>query len=104
MIEVPSAVLRKAKMSDAVAIQRLVTIFALRDEMLHRSLDEVIESLRNFFVVEVDEPVPLAAPALDENELPMLSGAARLELPDPEPAAGTGSIVACGALQMGWGN
>jgi amino-acid N-acetyltransferase len=69
MVEVSTATLRKAKMADAPAIQRLITIFASRDEMLHRSLGEVYESIRNFFVVE------------DE-----------------------GSVVACGALQISWGN
>lgn len=52
MVEGPTAMLRKAKMADAPAIQRLITLFASRDEMLHRSLGEVYESIRNFFVVE----------------------------------------------------
>ena len=69
MVEAPQATLRKAKMSDAPAIQRLITHFASRDEMLHRSLGEVYESIRNFFVVEE-----------------------------------AGTIVACGALQISWGN
>jgi amino-acid N-acetyltransferase len=51
-VEASTAVLRKAKMADAPAIQRLITLFASRDEMLHRSLGEVYESIRNFFVVE----------------------------------------------------
>ena len=69
MIEAPAAILRKAKMADAPAIQRLITLFASRDEMLHRGLGEVYENLRNFFVVEAE-----------------------------------GKIVACGALQISWGN
>ena len=56
-------------MGDAPAIQRLITLFAARGEMLHRSLGEVYENIRNFFVVEEE-----------------------------------GSIVACGALQISWGN
>ena len=56
-------------MADAPAIQRLITIYASRDEMLHRSLGETYENIRNFFVVEDD-----------------------------------GAIVACGALQISWGN
>jgi amino-acid N-acetyltransferase len=56
-------------MADAPAIQRLITRFAARDEMLHRSLGEVYENIRNFFVVEEG-----------------------------------GSIVACGALQISWGD
>jgi amino-acid N-acetyltransferase len=69
MVEAPAATLRKARMADAPAIQRLITRFADRDEMLHRSLGEVYESIRNFFVVEEE-----------------------------------GSLVACGALQVTWGN
>jgi len=69
MVEAPAANLRKAKMGDAPAIQRLITLFASRDEMLHRSLGEVYENIRNFFVVEEE-----------------------------------GGIVACGALQISWGN
>jgi amino-acid N-acetyltransferase len=69
MIETAPTTLRKAKMADAPAIQRLITIFAARDEMLHRSLGEIYESIRNFFVVEDG-----------------------------------GVIVACGALQISWGN
>jgi amino-acid N-acetyltransferase len=69
VIESASAILRKAKMADAPAIQRLITRFAARDEMLHRSLGEVYESIRNFFVVEEG-----------------------------------GSLVACGALQISWGD
>ncbi len=69
MTETASATLRKAKMADAPAIQRLITLFAARDEMLHRSLGEIYENIRNFFVVEED-----------------------------------GALVACGALQVSWGN
>src|SRR5260370_29141215 len=52
MVEAPPDTLRKAKMADAPTIQRLITLFASRDEMLHRSLGEVYENIRNFFVVE----------------------------------------------------
>ena len=52
MVEASTVVLRKAKMSDAPAIQRLITFFANRDEMLHRTLGETYENIRNFFVVE----------------------------------------------------
>jgi amino-acid N-acetyltransferase len=52
MVEAPVTTLRKAKVADAADIQRLITFYALRGEMLHRSLGEVYESLRNFFVVE----------------------------------------------------
>jgi amino-acid N-acetyltransferase len=91
-------------MSDAAAIQRLITIFAARDEMLHRSLDEVVESLRNFFVVEVDEPLLDVSPRSDRFDLPILTGRAPAELPKITAEAAGGSIVACGALQIGWGD
>lgn len=52
MIETPPATLRKAKMADAPAIQRLITLYASRGEMLHRTLGETYENIRNFFVVE----------------------------------------------------
>ena len=63
------AMLRKARMADAPAILRLITLFAARGEMLHRSLGEIYENIRNFFVIEEEE-----------------------------------AIVACGALQVTWGN
>ena len=44
-------------MGDAPAIQSLITRFASRGEMLHRSLGEIYENLRNFFVVEEAEMV-----------------------------------------------
>lgn len=46
------SLVRRARVGDAVAIQRLVTVFAERDEMLHRSLGEIYENIRDFFVVE----------------------------------------------------
>lgn len=41
---------RRARVGDAVEIQRLITAFAHRDEMLHRSLGEVYENIRDFYV------------------------------------------------------
>jgi amino-acid N-acetyltransferase len=104
MIDAPSAVLRKAKMSDAAAIQRLITIFALRDEMLHRSLDEVYENIRNFFVVEVEEPVPAVDAGVSGRELTVLTGTAAMRLSDVPASSAGANIAACGALQIGWGN
>jgi amino-acid N-acetyltransferase len=46
------AVLRRARVTDAAAIQQLIALFADRDEMLHRSLGEIYENIRDFFVVE----------------------------------------------------
>jgi amino-acid N-acetyltransferase len=39
-------------MADAARIQALVIPFADRDEMLHRSLSEIHENIRDYFVVE----------------------------------------------------
>ena len=44
--------LRKAKIGDVPAIQRLVNHFADRGEMLPRSLSEIYENLRDYLVVE----------------------------------------------------
>lgn len=46
------AQIRKARTSDVPAMQRLVNFFADRGEMLHRSLAQFYENLRDFFVVE----------------------------------------------------
>jgi amino-acid N-acetyltransferase len=43
---------RKARLSDAPIIQHLIEPFAARDEMLHRSLGEICESIRDFVVAE----------------------------------------------------
>src|SRR5438309_4443484 len=47
-------VIRKARVTDAAAIRRLVGTFAERDEMLPRSLGEIYENIRDFFVAEDD--------------------------------------------------
>ena len=49
----PQLRLRKATVGDVPQIQRLIKTFADRDEMLHRSHNELLETLRDFFVVEV---------------------------------------------------
>lgn len=46
--------LRKAKTTDAKEIQSLVNSFADRGEMLHRSLNELYENVRDYFVIEAD--------------------------------------------------
>ena len=45
-------VLRKARTSDALAMQGLINGFADKGAMLHRSLSELYENIRDFFVVE----------------------------------------------------
>jgi amino-acid N-acetyltransferase len=52
---IETGLVRKARVTDAAAIQRLIAVFAERDEMLHRSLGEIYENIRDFFVVEEEE-------------------------------------------------
>jgi amino-acid N-acetyltransferase len=47
-----TSLVRRARVADAGEIQRLVNFFAGRDEMLHRSLGEVYENIRDFYVAE----------------------------------------------------
>lgn len=46
-----AVVVRKARTSDAIAMQRLINGYADRGAMLHRSLSELYENIRDFFVV-----------------------------------------------------
>ena len=46
--------LRKAQIQDVKDIQKLLTFFANRGEMLSRSLSELYEAVRDFYVVEED--------------------------------------------------
>ena len=55
---------RRARVTDAGEIQRLITTFADRDEMLHRSLGEIYENIRDFYVVEEEDGVLLACGGL----------------------------------------
>ncbi|MFB3880229.1 MAG: N-acetyltransferase [Armatimonadota bacterium] len=47
--------LRRARVPDVEAMQRLINSFADRDEMLPRSLNELYENVRDFFVLENEE-------------------------------------------------
>jgi amino-acid N-acetyltransferase len=47
-------VMRKAKVADVPAIQALIHRFADQDRMLHRSLSELYENVRDFVVIEED--------------------------------------------------
>lgn len=49
--------LRKAKTRDVLAMQRLINGFADKGAMLHRSLSELYENVRDFYVVEEEEEV-----------------------------------------------
>lgn len=55
--------IRKARISDVKEIQKLLTGFANRGEMLSRSLSELYEALRDFYIFEEDGRV-LGASAL----------------------------------------
>jgi amino-acid N-acetyltransferase len=44
--------LRKAQISDVKEIQKLLTHYASRGDMLSRSLSELYEALRDFYIVE----------------------------------------------------
>lgn len=46
--------LRKAQISDVKEIQKLLTHYASRGDMLSRSLSELYESVRDFFIIEED--------------------------------------------------
>lgn len=55
--------LRKAQINDVKDIQKLLMTFASRGDMLSRSLSELYESLRDFYVIE-ENGVILGASAL----------------------------------------
>ncbi|GFO60371.1 acetyltransferase [Geomonas silvestris] len=55
--------LRKAKISDVKDIQKLLTNYASRGEMLSRSLSELYDAIRDFYIWEEDGRV-LGASAL----------------------------------------
>ena len=55
--------IRKAQITDVKDIQKLLMTFASRGDMLSRSLSELYESLRDFYVVE-EEGVLLGSAAL----------------------------------------
>jgi amino-acid N-acetyltransferase len=52
-----SPVVERATIADVPAVHDLITVFADRDEMLHRPLNEIYENLRDFWVVRLDGEV-----------------------------------------------
>ena len=44
--------LRRAKTGDVIAMQQIINGWADRDAMLHRSLSQLYENIRDFFVIE----------------------------------------------------
>lgn len=59
----PKLKIRKAVMGDAKAIHSLVNKFAKKDDMLPRSLNDIYENIRDFFIC-TDDDVLIAACAL----------------------------------------
>lgn len=59
--EAPAYTLRKATISDVPQIQKLIAYFADRDEMLHRSMNELFETIRDFHVIEENGEVRACA-------------------------------------------
>jgi len=57
------SMLRKAQISDVKEIQKLLTHFASRGDMLSRSLSELYEAVRDFYIIE-DEGKLLGVSAL----------------------------------------
>lgn len=53
-ISAQQAVVRKARVDDVPRIQKLIHTYADRGEMLHRSLNELYETMRDFTIVEQD--------------------------------------------------
>lgn len=51
------AMLRKAQIKDVKDIQKLLTFFASRGDMLSRSLSELYEAIRDFYIVEEDQRI-----------------------------------------------
>lgn len=49
--------IRKATITDVKDIQKLVNEFARREEMIPRSINELYENLRDFFVAEDDKRI-----------------------------------------------
>ncbi|MDD4875611.1 MAG: N-acetyltransferase [Dehalococcoidales bacterium] len=58
--------LEKAKIGDVPQMQELINNFASRGEMLARSLSEIYENIRDYFVIKQDEQV-IACAALHVN-------------------------------------
>jgi len=53
----PRVTIEHATIADAPLMHGLITVFADRDEMLHRPLNEIYENLRDFWVARADGDV-----------------------------------------------
>ncbi len=52
--------IRKATVNDAKYIHSLINKFAKKDDMLSRSLHEIFEHIRDYFVCEIDDQIVAA--------------------------------------------
>lgn len=52
-----TTIARKATVEDVERLQQLISFFAARNDMLHRSLNELYETIRDFCVVERDDEI-----------------------------------------------
>jgi amino-acid N-acetyltransferase len=76
----PTGLLRKARTADVIAIQRIINAFADKGAMLHRSLSELYENVRDFYVVEeAGEIVGCSALHVNWKDLAELKSLAVLE-------------------------
>lgn len=57
IISSANAVTRKATIEDVERLQKLIAVYASRNEMLHRSLNELFETIRDFCVVAIDDEI-----------------------------------------------
>lgn len=53
----PAVTIERATIADVPAVHELITVFADRDEMLHRPLNEIYENLRDFWVAHLNGEV-----------------------------------------------
>ena len=85
----------KAKIQDVPQIHRLINYFADRDEMLARSLSEIYENIRDYFVVKQGEQVvACAALHISWSDLAEIKSVAVAE-DSQKQGSGTQLIEAC---------
>lgn len=90
-------VARKAEIHDAQAIHDLINLYAQRGEMLPRTLGEVFENLRDFFVVRPgDELMGCVALHIVWSDLAELKS---LAVPEDVQTRGLGSLLVEKAVQ-----
>jgi amino-acid N-acetyltransferase len=56
--------IRKARMADVKTVQKLVAEYARKGDMLPRSLSEIYENLRDYFVAEAEDGLVIGSAAL----------------------------------------